>query len=123
MERSDEDPAAAMHLPKLKLVEPLVTVMGVTRKSDYGEVQGPTIVSHATSSEILHYADAHERASNNDVVNAGIYYISTQIYKEFDKEHPITVFDIDHSGKDTFGEGNPVGYEISDGFDIEMASL
>ena len=97
MERN-EDPTVAERLPKLKLVEPLVTVMGVTRKNDYGEVQGPTIVSHATSSEILHYTDAHERASNNDVVNAGIYYISTQIYNEFDKEHPITVFDVDHSG-------------------------
>ena len=46
-------------------------------------MQGPTIISDAQTSQILHYADAHEKASDNDIVNAGIYYISTAIYEEF----------------------------------------
>ena len=46
-------------------------------------MQGPTIISDATTSQILHYADTHEKHSDNDTVNAGIYYISTEIYQEF----------------------------------------
>ena len=58
----------------------MITLMGVKRKSDYGVVQGPTIISDAITSQILHYADAHEKHSDHDIVNAGIYYISTEIY-------------------------------------------
>ena len=65
------------------MVNPLITLMGVRRKSDYGTVQGPTIISDAVKSQILHYADAHEKHSDSDIVNAGIYFISTEIYSEF----------------------------------------
>ena len=61
----------------------MITVMGVRRKSDYGTVQGPTIISDAMTSLVLHYADAHEKHADQDIVNAGIYYISTEIYSEF----------------------------------------
>jgi len=63
-------------------------------------------VSHATTSEVLHLFDAHEKAQNNDLVNAGVYFISTQIYQEFDKVHAITLFDVDRLGQDSAaGEG------------------
>ena len=72
-------------------MNPLITVMGVQRKSDYGTVQGPTIISEPLSNQILHYADAHEKHSDLDVVNAGVYYISTEIYSEFQDEQQIIV--------------------------------
>mmetsp|Transcript_33336 Transcript_33336/g.43900 ORF Transcript_33336/g.43900 Transcript_33336/m.43900 type:complete len:175 (-) Transcript_33336:773-1297(-) len=124
LEEEKESAEAAERLRQLKHVKPLITVMGVTRKNDYGEVQGPTIVSHSGSSEILHYADAHERASNNDVINAGIYYISTDIYSEFEKEHPQICIEEDLRGMQDFSEAvDPGVYGIQDNFEIEMASL
>ena len=55
---------------------------------------------------MLHLFDAHEKAQNNDLVNAGVYFISTQIYQEFDKVHAITLFDVDRLGQDSAaGEG------------------
>lgn len=127
LEEDKESNEAAEMLKKLTLVKPLITVMGVTRKNDYGEVQGPTIVSHSSSNEILHYADNHERASQNDVINGGIYYISTEIYSEFEKEHPNIVIEEDRGAASDFADAmvDPSVYGIprEETFDIEMASL
>ena len=69
-------------------MDPLITIVGVKRKNDYGEVQGPSIVCDAQTSQVLHYTDTHADlvASDNDTVNAGIYLISTKIYSEFQSE-------------------------------------
>ena len=118
-------PDSETKLKNLKLVTPLITVMGVQRKTMYGTVQGPTIVSESSSKQILHYADAHERASDKDVVNAGIYYISTEIYREFDEEHPIIIFEEDKAEQEG-GEGamTPFDHQNNNNeFDIEMTNL
>jgi len=116
-------PDSETKLKNLKVVTPLITVMGVQRKTMYGTVQGPTIVSESSSKQILHYADAHERASDKDVVNAGIYYISTEIYREFDEEHPIIIFEEDKAEQEG-AEGNSTPFDQNNNeFDIEMTNL
>ena len=104
-------------------MDPLITVMGVKRKNDYGEVQGPTIISDPLSSQILHYADAHEKASDNDVVNAGIYYISTKIYDEFEGAPNISIEEekLFDDGEGVGGTNNFVIDTVD--FDIEMTNL
>ena len=39
-----------------------------------------------STKQILHYRESEKEEGNDDVVNAGIYYISTEIFKEFEKE-------------------------------------
>ena len=73
-------PDSGVQLAKLQKVNPLITVMGVKRRNHYGDVLGPTIISDALSGQILHYGDAHEKQNDLDIVNAGIYYISTGIF-------------------------------------------
>ena len=36
--------------------------------------------------QILHYRESEQEERNDDIVNGGIYFISTEIFKEFEKE-------------------------------------
>ena len=68
--------------------------MGVKRKQPYEVVQGGTLVIDKESCQLKHYGDEQEKVSDDDLVNAGIYYISTNIYKEFEKQQQVVEEDI-----------------------------
>lgn len=82
---------------------------------------GPTIIVDQTS-QILHYADTHEKASDTDTVNAGIYYISTEIYQEYKEEQKIIVEE-EKASMLLDPEGNPSAAFDNFEFDIEMTNL
>ena len=90
----DGNPESEAQLKKLKLVRPLVTIMGVPRKLPYGVVQGGTLVIDQDSQQLKHYGDDQEKVSDDDLVNGGIYYISTNIYKEFERQQQVVEEDI-----------------------------
>lgn len=49
-------------------------------------VQGGTFVMDIDTKQILHYRESEQEERNDDIVNGGIYFISTEIFREFEKE-------------------------------------
>lgn len=93
-------------------------MMGVKRRNDYGTVSGPVIISDKDTEQILHYSDVQEKPSDNDIVNAGIYYISTQIYQEFEAKQAMLAEEEKMAQNDVEG-----AKPEEDEFDIETADL